>query len=78
MATHIGYLVDGVLPLEYFQQTQGQLLVTGFQYCDFLSYYPGIKPLHIRVEPDKKFQAALKAELEKFCTELNQLTERLR
>lgn len=78
MATHVGYLLENVLPLEYFQQTQGQLLVTGMKWVDFMSYYPGLKPLIIRVNPDKKFQQALRAELEKFCVELKQITERIK
>jgi len=78
MATHVGYLIENVLPLEYFQQTQGQLLVTGRKWVDFMSYYPGLKPLIIRVNPDKKFQQVLKAELEKFCIELKQITERIK
>ena len=42
---HVSYLLDGGLPSEYFQQVQGELLVTGLKWCDFFSYYPGLKPL---------------------------------
>jgi hypothetical protein len=77
-AVHVGYLLDGKLPSDYFQQVHGSLLVTGRKWWDFLSYYPGIKPLLIRVEPDKKFIAALEVELEKFCLELNALVEKIR
>jgi len=78
MPVHVGYVLDNVLPTDYIQQVQGNLLVTGRKWWDFLSYYPGIKPLLIRVKPDKKFQAILKAELERFCVELKQITERIR
>ncbi len=78
MATHVGYLLENTLPSEYFQQTQGQLLVTGRKWVDFMSYYPGLKPLIVRVKPDKKFQQTLKAELEKFCLELKQVVERIK
>lgn len=78
METHVGYLIDNKLPADYFQQTQGQLLVTGRKFCDFVSYYPGLKPLLIRVEPDTKFHALLKDELEKFCAELKELTDKIR
>lgn len=78
LATHVGYLLENKLPIEYFQQTQGQLLVTERRYVDFISYYPAMKPLIIRVERDEKFLAILKEELEKFCKELNEITERIR
>ncbi len=67
MATHVGYLLKNKLPTDYFQQVQGSLLVTGREWCDFVSYYPGIKPLIIRVERDKTFISKLKTELERFC-----------
>ena len=70
IATQVGYLLDNVLPTEYFQQVQGQLLVTGRKWCDFVSYYPGLKPLIVRITPEKEFIKKLEAELEKFCVEL--------
>ncbi len=76
--THVGYLLSGKLPTDYFPQTQGQILVTGRKYVDFFSFYPGMKPLLIKVEPNKKFIEALKRELELFCGELDEITERLR
>ena len=78
IATHVGYLLENVLPTDYFQQTQGQLLVTGREWCDFLSYYPGLRPLIIRVTRDEIFIKALKAELKKFCAELAEVRERIK
>lgn len=78
IATHVTYLIDGSLPSDYFQQVQGQLLVTGREWCDFISYYPGMNPLVVRVEPDRKFQAILKAELEAFCAELEEVVARIK
>lgn len=75
---HIGYLLDGKFPMAYFQQLQGQLLVTGRKWCDFFSFYPGIKPLLLKVMPDEKFLNALKIELEVFVKELQELTERIK
>lgn len=77
-AVHVGYLLEGVLPTDYFQQVQGQLLITGRKWVDFFSFYPGLKPLLIKVKPDKKFIEALKTELESFCGELAEITERIR
>ena len=74
----VEYLDKGGLPTTYFQQVQGQLLVTGCEWCDFFSYYPGLPPLLVRVGRDEKFLKALQTELAAFCDELDALTERLR
>jgi predicted phage-related endonuclease len=75
---HVGYLLNGTLPVDYFQQVQGQLLVTGRKWCDFFSYYPALPPLLIRVKPDEKFLKALMIELEVFCKELDEIETKLR
>lgn len=75
--THVEYLLSGTAPTDYFQQLQGQLLVTGREWVDFMSYYPGLKPLIVRVKRDEKFLSALKGELETFCNELAAVTEKL-
>lgn len=75
--THVSYLLENKLPTDYFQQTQGQLFVTGRKYVDFVSYYPGIKPLIIRVEPDKEFQKKLAGELESFCIDLTEVVKKI-
>ena len=77
-ATHVGYLLDNKLPTDYFQQVQGQLLVTGRKWVDFMSYAPGIKPLIIRVERDDKFLTTLKAELGLFCKQLSEIIEKIK
>ena len=78
IAVHVSYLLDGKLPIEYFQQVQGNLLVTGREWWDFVSYYPGIKPLLIRVERDHGFINLLRKELETFCSELVELIEKIK
>lgn len=54
MSTHFEYIESNKLPSEYRYQVQGQLFVTGFDYCDFMSYVEGMKPFIIRVYPDKE------------------------
>ena len=78
LAVAVGYLLDGGLPTDYFQQVQGQLLVTDRKWCDFISYYPGLPPLIVRVEPDKKFIEKLHNELKLFCKNLNQTITKLK
>jgi putative phage-type endonuclease len=75
---HVEYLLEGNLPTTYIQQTQGQLLVTGRKWVDFMSYYPGVKPLIIRVFPDVTFIKKLRVELELFCKQLDEVVEQIR
>lgn len=77
LSTHVGYLIDDVLPLEYFQQVHGNLLVTGRQWCDFFSYFPGIKPFILRVTKDEIFHPLLQIELQAFCAELETIYQKL-
>jgi putative phage-type endonuclease len=57
--TQVEYLRDNCIPSIYIPQVQGQMLVMGKQWCDFLSYHPDMKPLLVRVERDEKFIAIL-------------------
>jgi putative phage-type endonuclease len=78
LSTHVCYLMKGELPSDYIQQTQGQLLVTGRKWVDFLSYYPGIAPLIVRVKRDEVFLKKLRIEIELFCGELEEIVSKLR
>ena len=75
--THVKYLLDGKLPTAYFQQVQGQLYVTGLEWCDFMSYYAGLKPLVVRVKRDVGFIARLDFELQMFNTDLNRIVKKI-
>lgn len=77
VSTHVGYLLDGNIPTEYIQQVQGNLLITGRKWWDFLSYYPGLKPLVIRVYRDENFIKKLSAALDVFCDELNTVAKKI-
>lgn len=77
MAVHVGYLLENKLPTEYFTQIQGELLCTGRKWWDFISYYPGIKPLIIRVERDEAFISKLKDALDAFCAELETVVKKI-
>ncbi len=75
VATHVEYLINNELPSEYFHQVQGQMFVTGREWTDFISYFPGLRPLIVREEAHGIFQKALKKELELFCEELNEIVK---
>jgi len=77
VATHVSYLLKGTLPSDYFQQVQGQLLVTGREWCDFMSYSTCIKPFIIRVDRDEKFLASLKVELKLCCMNLEEIISKI-
>jgi len=76
--THIDYLEKNKLPTTYFQQVQGYLLIYGRKWCDFWSYFPGMKPLCVRVYPDAEFHEKLHKELVLFCEELQELVGKVK
>lgn len=57
--TLIAYHADGSFPLPFKPQVQGQLLITGRQWCDFYAFHPELTPLLLRVEPDEEYQAKI-------------------
>ena len=76
--THIEYLLGGKLPTKYIQQIQGALLITDRKWWDFMSYYPGLKPLVVRVERDETFIEKLSTALIEFTLELEETIAKLR
>lgn len=78
MHTHVGYLLAGGLPGEYISQVQGGMLITGFMAWNFMSYYPGLPPLMVKVLRDDAFCAKLKVELADFCGKLADVEAQLR
>lgn len=77
--THVEYMIKckDEMPVDYFQQVQGALFVSGREWWDFISYFPGLPPVIVREEPNAVFHRLLKQELELFCDELDQLVKRL-
>jgi putative phage-type endonuclease len=76
--THVEYLLGNSLPTDYIQQVQGSMFITGFESWWFLSYYPGLPPLILRIKRDEKFIARLKEELERFCWDLSLMIKKLK
>jgi putative phage-type endonuclease len=76
--THVAYLLADKLPTEYVQQVQGSMLITGFKQWHFISYYPGLPPLHVIVDRDETFIGKLSAELDKFCATVDDTVKRLK
>lgn len=77
LETHLGYLLDGGLPKAYEKQVQGQLWVTGREYCDFVSYHPdAFKMMHrFRVDRDDEMIRKIKTATYLFVSELDLMVE---
>jgi len=75
--THVEYLLENNLEKDYFQQVQGQLLVTGRKWCDLISYSRGLRPLIVRVERDEAFLSKLEEFLGAFFDELEAIAKKI-
>lgn len=71
-------LTQPTLPASYVQQVQGQIFVTGRDWCDFVSYVPGLPLFVLRVHPDVAFLKKLKPALIEFCDELDEICARIK
>lgn len=69
-------LLSGDLPSEHKAQVQGQLLITGRQWAEFVSYWPKLPLFRLRVERDEAYMATLRQALADFNGELDALTLR--
>lgn len=69
-STHIKYLIDGILPLEYKTQVMGSLMVSERKYWYFMSYHPELKPLILKVERDEEFIDKMKKHIYSFVDEM--------
>lgn len=65
------------LPPEHQAQVQGQLLVAEREWCDFASYWPRLPLFVKRVHRDDAYIATLRAEIDRFLEELEDLTAKL-
>ena len=78
ISTHIDYLIGGEAPREYYPQVQGNLFVTGRKWWDFMSYSPNLKPLIVRVFPDKEYHELIKENLIEFNNKIKEIKEKIK
>jgi hypothetical protein len=64
------------MPSEHVAQVQGQLWISGNEWCDFVSYWPKLPLFCIRVERDEKYIATLSQAVADFVGELDVYIER--
>jgi putative phage-type endonuclease len=80
-AVHIETLLNG-MPDEHIPQVQGQMWITGRQWCDFVSYDPRMpEPLQLhvqRIQRDPGFIADLEAKVTSFLQQVGTQVEALR
>ena len=73
--THLATWMARELPEEYFEQVQGQLWVSGRQWCDFVSFDnrfpPSMWMVQIRVQRDEEFIARMEARVRAFAAEVD-------
>lgn len=78
---HIETLLSG-MPKEHMPQVQGQMWITGRQWCDFVSYDPRMpEPLQLyvqRIPRDAAFIADLESRIASFLKEVGDKVEALR
>jgi len=80
-ANHIETLLNG-MPAEHTAQVQGQMWITGREWCDFVSYDPRMPEalqLHVqRIQRDEAFIADLERRVTSFLAEVGNQVEALR
>lgn len=70
---HLDVLQQDRLPPDHVAQVQGQLWVSGREWCDFVSYWPKLRLFVKRVHRDEQYIATLKIAVEQFTEELLRL-----
>jgi hypothetical protein len=77
-SVQIERLIAGTLPSEHKAQCQGQLMVSGRRWVDFMSHSRGLPPFVTRVERDEKYIAELREGVDRFVAELEVLVNWIR
>ena len=79
--THLKYYMSGTMPAEYLAQVQGQLWVSGRDWCDFVSYDPRVRSeadyFELRVNRDDEYIKNLEVQCSTFIDELKELLNKL-
>lgn len=74
-ATFIDYLKAGIVPKEYIPQIQGQLWITGREWCEFVAYDPrmpeGIQLFIKRMERNEDYIKVLEQKVREFLAEVD-------
>ena len=77
-ANHIEYILGNKIPDKYVFQVQGNMMVTGRKWCDFISYDPrvnedSLKIFIVRVERDEEIIQAIKERIAEVSEKVKEL-----
>jgi predicted phage-related endonuclease len=75
---HLDCLLRDEVPSEHLKQIQGQLWVSDREWCDFVSYWPGLKIFIKRVNRDVSMIAKIYLAVDEFLDELHELMEKVK
>ncbi len=70
-------LLSDKVPASHIKQVQGQILVSEREWCDFVSYWPGLPLFVKRVYRDDKLCSEIREAIDKFNSELNEIIEKV-
>lgn len=80
-ATHLDYVLAGVVPEKYRNQMLWQMACTERQWCDFVSFDPrlpqDLQLFVVRMERDDKAVKEMEKEVRKFLDEVDEVIEKL-
>ena len=74
----LAVLLKDEMPTEHKAQVQGHLLVGEYEWCDFISYWPKLKPLIKRVYRDEEYIKTLSEQIDIFNEEMAQLEQTIK
>jgi len=74
----IELLDSGRAPTQHMAQIQGNLWITGRDWCDLVIGWPKLPLFTVRVKRDEPYMANLRRELERFNQELHEMVERIK
>lgn len=76
-ATHLQWLLEGVLPADHAAQVHGSMYVTGASSWYFMSYSRQWAPFILKVERDERIQAAIHGAVTSFLSLMDKSLARL-
>ena len=73
----IGVILDGAMPPEHKAQVQGQIWKAERDWCDFVSYWPGLPLFVVREHRDEKLIAEISDAVDRFNEDLDAVVARV-
>ena len=70
-------LLSDKVPASHIKQVQGQILISEREWCDFVSYWPGLPLFVKRVYRDDELCSEIRSAIDKFNSELNEIIEKV-